>query len=437
MENFKKFLRMLKRTIKMDMSLVQKAVNAVDLQILALFSGSSKKISENKTLYTEFTNTHYFSETKALYYDLDSIIRAFDNEKCVGKINDFTFLFFLLSHCYALKSEKIFDICKIFGSAVKFNSLKYYKNDEALLELSKYFDLNGNFTDYHGESFLKALKNVVDFEKIHTDDLNMSFNIMTTVMKQFDTLQKVIRSESKKLKEEPKIIPRKKSEYVKEEIKQEIVEDEKFKFLTDEEKISYEYCSANITRISYRGDYSYYLEAIRDLQSLDELYDELSLEERENIKNEIFDKLNALMLILGPSVNNREKNVIFLQKHKNSFYFSEDALTIDKSLRKKIPKLIEKIKNDVNFRIVLDSNIKRGELLFVNDANLTVTFCKLSEDTILVIGLHLVNKGLSESIKRYLFNKDFIDNLKENIKNDVVREELVKASESLVLKREK
>ena len=53
MENFKKFLRMLKRTIKSDMSLVQKAVNAVDLQILALFSGSSKKISENKTLYTE------------------------------------------------------------------------------------------------------------------------------------------------------------------------------------------------------------------------------------------------------------------------------------------------------------------------------------------------------------------------------------------------
>ena len=143
------------------------------------------------------------------------------------------------------------------------------------------------------------------------------------------------------------------------------------------------------------------------------------------------------MSILGPSINNREKNVIFLQNHKDSFYFSEDILTIDKSLRKKISKLIEKIKNDVNFRIVLDSNIKRGELLFVNDANLTVTFCKLSEDTILVIGLHLVNKGLSESIKRYLFNKDFIDNLKEKIKNNVVREELVKASESLVLKREK
>ena len=460
MIGFKETLKELKKVIKSKISIVEMLTNLAKFKKMVgneeekIFDASflSKELGVDVPIVPDkgiqFSDVNEFYEfyiymMKKAYHMVDNMVRAFDSEKCIGKIDDFSLLFLFLVKSYTLRKIKIFELYKIFGSAVKFNSLKYYKDNKALLELSKYFELDGKFTSYEGrESLMEALKAVVNYEELYetmSDEFfsEMSIHNINSVLMQADICRRVYLDNLVINKSSEKSETVSKRQYVKEKFdaSEEIVE--KLKFLNAEEKTLYDNCSMNISKISYRSDYGYYLEAIKDLQSLDELYDELDEEEREEIKNEAIDKLRALALLLGSFTSERTNSIIFLPNNKEGFYFSEDILTIDKGLRKKVPALFEKIYNGINTRCVLDSSFKRGEVLFVNDANITMTFCKLSDDTTLVIGLHTIADGLDEDINRYLLNKKTIDNLKDLIKNDLEREKLIKASENLVLKREK
>ena len=144
----------------------------------------------------------------------------------------------------------------------------------------------------------------------------------------------------------------------------------------------------------------------------------------------------SLVRLIGPLHYNRENEIVFLKNSKSSFYVSDDILKIDKGLRKKINTLFDKLLNNVNTRTVLNNNIKRGELLFVNDSNLVLTYCKLCSDTSLVIGIHPVKEGMNEDINRYLLNKKYIESLKTLVKDNNSREELVSSSRLLVKTRD-
>ena len=124
-------------------------------------------------------------------------------------------------------------------------------------------------------------------------------------------------------------------------------------------------------------------------------------------------------------VKERVPELVFLNDAKGNCYFEEDVNRIDRGFRGDINLLIEKVKSDGNCRIVLGSNLKRSDLLFVLKSNVAITYCKIAEDTFLVVGVHTLNDGFDQEINRFLANKDYIEELKQLIKNDEYREKLV------------
>ena len=395
-------------------------------------------LEENAFTYIEYMVFYeeYIRSLEKVIFTTDSMIRAFDGTKCIGKINDFSLLIVCLSLGYMTNKIELESVINILGSAIKFNYTKYSKDNLLLKNLSNYFDNNGNFIKYgNGLELVELLKKLYK-EDIDEDNMDKKVNVIkdSLIINIGVSYEEFLENIKEEVVEEKRVNKREKVEV--ERLLPEEETREKYPFLSKEEKEIYEYCSSNIESISYRSDYQYYLEACKDIQSLDELYQDLEKDEVLEIKNEVMEKLYSLVRLIGPLHYNRENEIVFLKNSKSSFYVSDDILKIDKGLRKKITTLFDKLLNNVNTRLVLNNNIKRGELLFVNDSNLVLTYCKLCSDTSLVIGIHPVAYGMNEDINRYLLNKKYIESLKMIVKDDSKREELVDSSGLLVKTRD-
>lgn len=395
-------------------------------------------LEENAFTYIEYMVFYeeYIKSLEKVIFTTDSMIRAFDKTKCIGKINDFSLLIVCLSLGYMANKIELEKVINILGSAIKFNYTKYSKDNLLLKALSNYFDNNGNFVKYgNGLELVELLKKLYK-ENIDENSMDKKVDVIfnSLIINIGVNYDEFLENAKEEVVEDKKKIKREKVE-VEEHLPEEETR-KKYPFLSKEEKEIYEYCSNNIESISYRSDYQYYLEACKDIQSLDLLYQDLENSEVLEIKNEVMEKLYSLVRLIGPLHYNRENEIVFLKNSKSSFYVSDDILKIDKGLRKKINTLFDKLLNNVNTRTVLNNNIKRGELLFVNDSNLVLTYCKLCSDTSLVIGIHPVKEGMNEDINRYLLNKKYIESLKVLVKDDNSREELVSSSRLLVKTRD-
>lgn len=376
-------------------------------------------------------------------YICDSQIRAFDNEKAIGAIEDFPLFYVTLISIICKNYLTNKEAIKIFGSAISFKGKKNGENKtpedlwkcdfESLRLLSNYFDIYGNFQNGGDAELFMILFNQLSKATrlkelgINNDELklikytSLSNKLMIELRSSYEEyLKTAVKRELK-----PEIKKEKKSEVRKETLDPIIVKSEKLSFLTNEDKEIYLGACNLISSLVGRSDYDYYMEALLDIQSLEELYNDEDREYFDEIINDAINKLKILLNMFHIDKKIRKPEVVFLNDIKGNCYFKEDLDNVDNSLKSKIDLLLEKVKSGNNHRTVLDGNLKAGELLFINGSNLSISFCKIAYDTYLIIGVHSINEGFNLDINRYHLNKKYIDELKELMKNDDDRNKMV------------
>lgn len=427
--DFQKYVDMLKDT---------KSNEVIDMlnEVLGdLTKYDIKSAKERLKEHIEILSTHI--------YTCDSQIRAFDNEKAISAIEDFPLFYVTLISIICKNCLTNKEAIKIFGSAISFKGKKTGENKtpedlwkcdfESLRPLSNYFDIYGNFQNGGDAELLMILFNQLSKATrlkelaIKNDELklikytSLSSKLMIELKSSYEEyLKTAIKREVK-----AEIKKEKKSEVREEALEPVIVETEKLSFLTNEDKEIYLMACTLISSLVGRSDYDYYMEALLDIQSLEELYNEEDKEYFDEIINDAINKLKILLNMFHIDKKIRKPEVVFLNDIKGNCYFKEDLDNIDNSLKGKIDLLLEKVKSGNNHRTVLDGNLKAGELLFINGSNLSISFCKISYDTYLIIGMHSINEGFNLDINRYHLNKKYIEELKELMKNDDDRNKMV------------
>lgn len=427
--DFQKYVDMLKDT---------KSNEVIDMLNEALGDLTKYDIKSAKEVlkeHIEILSTHI--------YTCDSQIRAFDNEKAIGAIEDFPLFYVTLISIICKNYLTNKEAIKIFGSAISFKGKKNVENKtpedlwkcdfESLKPLSNYFDIYGNFQNGGDSELLMILFNQLSKATrlkelgINNDELklikytSLSNKLMIELRSSYEEyLKTVVKREIK-----AEIKKEKKSEVRKEALGPIIVESEKLSFLTNEDKEIYLGACNLISSLVGRSDYDYYMEALLDIQSLEELYNDEDREYFDEIINDAINKLKILLNMFHIDKRIRKPEVVFLSDIKGNCYFKEDLDNIDHSLKSKIDLLLEKVKSGNNHRTVLDGNLKAGELLFINGSNLSISFCKIAFDTYLIIGVHSINEGFNLDINRYHLNKKYIEELKELMKNDDDRNKMV------------
>ena len=427
--DFQKYVDMLKDT---------KSNEVIDMlnEVLGdLTKYDIKSAKERLKEHIEILSTHI--------YTCDSQIRAFDNEKAIGAIEDFPLFYVTLISIICKNCLTNKEAIKIFGSAISFKGKKNGENKtpedlwkcdfESLRPLSNYFDIYGNFQNGGDAELLMILFNQLSKATrlkelaIKNDELklikytSLSSKLMIELKSSYEEyLKTAVKREIKaEIKQE------KKSEVRKEALGPIIVESEKLSFLTNEDKEIYLGACNLISSLVGRSDYDYYMEALLDIQSLEELYNDEDREYFDEIINDAINKLKILLNMFHIDKKIRKPEVVFLNDIKGNCYFKEDLDNIDNSLKSKIDLLLEKVKSGNNHRTVLDGNLKAGELLFIDGSNLSISFCKIAYDTYLIIGVHSINEGFNLDINRYHLNKKYIEELKELMKNDDDRNKMV------------
>lgn len=427
--DFQKYVDMLKDT---------KSNEVIDMlnEVLGdLTKYDIKSAKERLKEHIEILSTHI--------YTCDSQIRAFDNEKAIGAIEDFPLFYVTLISIICKNCLTNKEAIKIFGSAISFKGKKTGENKtpedlwkcdfESLRPLSNYFDIYGNFQNSGDAELLMILFNQLSKATrlkelaIKNDELklikytSLSSKLMIELKSSYEEyLNNIVKAEAKlEIKKE------KKSEVREEALEPVIVETEKLSFLTNEDKEIYLMACTLISSLVGRSDYDYYMEALLDIQSLEELYNEEDKEYFDEIINDAINKLKILLNMFHIDKKIRKPEVVFLSDIKGNCYFKEDLDNVDNSLKSKIDLLLEKVKSGNNHRTVLDGNLKAGELLFINGSNLSISFCKIAYDTFLIIGIHSINEGFNLDINRYHLNKKYIEELKELMKNDDDRNKMV------------
>ena len=427
--DFQKYVEMLKDTKSNELT------NILKEALGDLTKYDIKSAKERLKEHIEILSTHI--------YTCDSQIRAFDNEKAIGAIEDFPLFYVTLISIICKNYLTNKEAIKIFGSAISFKGKKNVENKtpedlwkcdfESLKPLSNYFDIYGNFQNGGDAELLMILFNQLSKGTrlkelaINNDELklikytSLSNKLMIELRSSYEEyLKTAIKREVK-----PEIKKEKKSEVREEALEPVIVETEKLSFLTDEDKEIYLMACNLISSLVGRSDYDYYMEALLDIQSLEELYNEEDKEYFDEIINDAINKLKILLNMFHIDKKIRKPEVVFLNDIKGNCYFKEDLDNIDNSLKSKIDLLLEKVKSGNNHRTVLDGNLKAGELLFINGSNLSISFCKIAYDTYLIIGMHSINEGFNLDINRYHLNKKYFEELKELIKNDDDRNKMV------------
>lgn len=427
--DFQKYVDMLKDT---------KSNEVIDMlnEVLGdLTKYDIKSAKERLKEHIEILSTHI--------YTCDSQIRAFDNEKAIGAIEDFPLFYVTLISIICKNCLTNKEAIKILGSAISFKGKKTGENKtpedlwkcdfESLRPLSNYFDIYGNFQNGGDAELFMILFNQLSKATrlkelaIKNDELklikytSLSNKLMIELKSSYEEyLKTAIKREVK-----AEIKKEKKSEVREEALEPVIVETEKLSFLTDEDKEIYLMACNLISSLVGRSDYDYYMEALLDIQSLEELYNEEDKEYFDEIINDAINRLKILLNMFHIDKKIRKPEVVFLNDIKGNCYFKEDLDNVDNSLKSKIDLLLEKVKSGNNHRTVLDGNLKAGELLFINGSNLSISFCKIAFDTYLIIGVHSINEGFNLDINRYHLNKKYIDELKELMKNDEDRNKMV------------
>lgn len=427
--DFQKYVDMLKDTKSNELT------NMLKEALGDLTKYDIKSAKERLKEHIEILSTHI--------YTCDSQIRAFDNEKAIGAIEDFPLFYVTLISIICKNYLTNKEAIKIFGSAISFKGKKNGENKtpedlwkcdfESLKLLSNYFDIYGNFQNGGDAELLMILFNQLSKATrlkelgINNDELklikytSLSSKLMIELRSSYEEyLKTAVKREIKaEIKQE------RKSEVRKEAFEPVIVESEKLSFLTNEDKEIYLGACNLISSLVGRSDYDYYMEALLDIQSLEELYNEEDKEYFDEIINDAINKLKILLNMFHIDKKIRKPEVVFLNDIKGNCYFKEDLDNVDNSLKSKIDLLLEKVKSGNNHRTVLDGNLKAGELLFINGSNLSISFCKIAFDTYLIIGVHSINEGFNLDINRYHLNKKYIEELKELMKNAEDRNKMV------------
>lgn len=367
----------------------------------------------------------------------NSLIRAFDNEKAIGNILDFPFLFATLVSLFNKKLLTCDEVTKLFGSEVAFMGKRGGENKtgedlwkfnfDVLKMLSKYFDIYGNFLNGgDAELFIILFNNLSKASKIaEYDEEGYAIAAGEFIVQLKENYEVFLKNEMKNQVENIVVKTEKKKDFVKDtQVEVEAEVKDKLTFLSIEDKDIYNNACSFIGSIRNRSDYGYYMQAILDIQSLEELYDVSDKEYFDEIIKEAIDKLRILLSMNKEVCDERKPEIIFLNDKNGNSYFKSDLSVIDKGFRNGVGLLLDRVKNEGNRRVVLDGNIKNGDILFVFKAHIAISYCRLNEDTFLVIGIHTLNNSFDQEVNRFLANKDYIEELKSLVKDDKYRDAL-------------
>ena len=365
----------------------------------------------------------------------NSLIRAFDSEKAIGNILDFPFFFTTLVTLFNKKYLTCYEVTRIFGSEVAFMGKRGGENKtredlwkfnfDVLKMLSKYFDIYGNFLNGGDtELFIILFNNLSKASKIaEYDKEGYAVAAGEFIAQLKENYEMFLKNEMKSQVEKTAFKTVKKKDFIK-DTEVEVEVKEKLMFLSIEDKNIYNKACSVIGNIKNRSDYGYYMQAILDIQSLEELYDVSDKEYFDEIIKDAIDKLRVLLSMNKEVCNERKPEIIFLNDRNGNSYFKSDLSVIDKGFRNGVTLLLDRVKNEGNRRVVLDSNIKNGDIFFVFKAHIAISYCRLNEDTFLVIGIHTLNNSFDQEVNRFLANKDYIEELKSLVKDDKYRDAL-------------
>lgn len=153
--DFQKYVEMLKDTKSNELT------NMLKEALGDLTKYDIKSAKERLKEHIEILSTHI--------YTCDSQIRAFDNEKAIGAIEDFPLFYVTLISIICKNCLTNKETIKIFGSAISFKGKKTGENKtpedlwkcdfESLRPLSNYFDIYGNFQNGGDAELLMILFN--------------------------------------------------------------------------------------------------------------------------------------------------------------------------------------------------------------------------------------------------------------------------------------
>ena len=461
---------------------------------------SRKKTRISKNVYEEIIDIEAFGSLDVLrdlisirdevdknrngVIKMQSLINAFDNEKCICYVKDIYTLLLALVSFVATKKLSTAEATQILGATIYFNSKKSRKNkgdsnEVFYKELERYFNYNGTFKyceDLEGLYYnLKGLfnnhKGFSEFERICMEYKSEDFafdisNLYLDFYRDYPTYldnetdKKVIPTfrlsdEVRKYYKDGKLlsIPEDIDAFLEELYKSNLSGQEiKYilslirlakssehksimkSFYTDFELELVSNAGIALENMkSYEGNYYEIKEILVELQTLESMFaDGVSGDDEAFILEEKDAYVKRLHELITPKEEQELVNIAFLKDSNGVSYFHKDLDDIDKSLRKRCTSLLSKINNDGKkyFRKVYPSEALSMDIYEVLNPDVHIIFTEIPGNIFLIIGVSTTGNNYREITNR-LVNKenqrnilDIIEAIKdENVKKNYLLEQ--------------
>lgn len=434
-------------------------------------------VSDVEPLYELIKKNEEVDRNRAGVAKVQSLINAFDNEKCICYVKDIYMLLSALISFVPSKEMTVEEASQVLGAAIYFNSKKGRKNKDDInvlfyRELEKYFNQDGTFRfseDLEGlYNNLKALcsnyKGFSEFEKTYegykSRDLVLDISNLyldfyrdypTYIEKRKDTLSLPTYTYSEVIRRYYKdgeliSIPEDIDAFL-EELKKSYVSSQEINYIMSLINLAkssalaevlnefYSESEAELVRNAevtfekmkpYEENYYEIKEILIELQTLRGLYlDSISTEDKAFITEEKDAYITRLRELTIFEEEQELINIAFLSDGNGNSYFHKDLETIDKGLRKRVPSLLAKINNDGKryFRKVFPTEEIDFEIYEVYNPDLHIIFTEIPGNVFMIIGIATTGNGYREITNR-LVNKENQRNILEII--EAIKEEDVK-----------
>lgn len=408
---------------------------------------------------------------------VQSLINAFDNEKCIYYVKDIYMLLSALVSFVDSKEMTVSEASQILGAAIYFNSKKSRKNkgdnNESFYKaLEQYFNQDGTFKysddleglyrnlralfdnyvafsefeksyeGYKSHDFALDISHLyLDFYRDYPINVEKEGEIFTTPTYTYsDTIRKYYKDG--KLQSIPEDI-----DAFLEELKKSQVSNQEIKYIMSLISLAKSNMLADILNGFYSADDQIFVknaevtlenmkpfeenyyeikEILMELQTLEGLYlDSVSKEDKSYIILEKDSYIARLHELITPKEEQKLTNIAFLSDNDGESYFHKDLEAIDKGLRKRVPSLLAKINNDGKryFRKVYPDDAIDMEIYEVVNPDLHVIFTEISGNIFLIIGIATRGHDYKKITNR-LVNKENRKNISEII--EAIKDEDVK-----------
>lgn len=230
--------------------------------------------------------------------------------------------------------------------------------------------------------------------------------------------------------------------YIKNLINQEIakIKSKKIdKYLSKEEIMLYQRAKELLNSFTSYSEDSFILkEYIEELQTILNMLEEESDEENKQYllqeKEEVIEKLAEICNKYNEIIETPNNKLIFLLDKDFTPYIYQDINSLDQTYKKTILSLINKISpdNQTQFRKILSNESLPYTMHEVSSSKAHIAFVEIKPGIYIIIGAKVARNGYKELNNRLKINIDTIKKIAEMLKNEKVKEQLLKKNEELL-----